>query len=79
MLLFIPALRRRRMLRSLAALALAACGLSAISGCSNAAVNAPPVLKSSAGSYTVTVKGIGTPSGSSTAVTVTTTFSLTIN
>jgi len=79
MLLFIPALRRRRTLRSLFTLALIACGLSAISGCSNSAVNAPPVLKSSAGSYTVTVTGAGTPSGSSTAVTATTTFTLTIN
>ncbi len=79
MLLFVPALRRRRTLRFLATLALIACGLSAISGCSSSAVNAPPVLKSSAGNYTVTVKGTGTTSGSSTAVTATTTFTLTIN
>jgi pseudomonalisin len=79
MLLFIPALRRRSTLRFLATLALIACGLSAISGCSSSNVTAPPVLKSSAGSYTVTVTGTGTPSGSSTAVTATTTFTLTIN
>jgi pseudomonalisin len=79
MLLFIPALRRRRTLRSLATLALIACALSAISGCSSSTVSAPPVLKSSAGSYTVTVQGTGTPSGSSTAITATTTFSLTID
>ena len=76
MLLFIPAFRRRRNLRSLAALALTVFGFTALSGCSSSAAAAS---KSSAGTYTATITGTGVITGSSISTTATTSFQLTIN
>jgi pseudomonalisin len=75
MLCLVP-FRRRRVLRPLAAFALLALGLTALSGCSKnapATTSTPTTPKSSAGSYIVTV------SASGTSVSTTTTFNLTIN
>ena len=73
LLLFIPALRRRR---KFLALILLFCGISAISGCSSGSA---PVPKSSAGTYTVTISATGTTTGGSIATNASTSFSLTIN
>ena len=77
-LLCLVSLRRRRVFRSLAALAFLAIGISALSGCGGGGtVETPP--QGSAGSYIVTVTGTGTTTGSSIAYTTTQTFTVTIN
>ncbi len=76
MLLFVPSLRRRKALRSLAAFAVMLVGLAALSGCGGGSTS---TSKSSAGTYTVTVTGIGTSAGTTTASTASTTFTVTIN
>ena len=79
MLFFLPAFRRRRNLGSLLAVVLMALGAISLSGCGNGGT-APATIKSSAGTYTVTVTATGTTTGSTVAATpATTTFSLTIN
>lgn len=78
MLLVLPAFRRRRHLRLLAALGVMVFGFAALSGCGSSATPSS-TFQSSAGSYTVTVTGTGTNAGSSTSTTATTSFSLTIN
>jgi hypothetical protein len=75
MLCLVP-FRRRRFIRPLAAFALLAFGLAALSGCGGAST---PVKSSSDGTYTVTVTGTGTSTGSTTAYTSNTTFTLTIS
>jgi hypothetical protein len=64
------ALRRRRVLRSLALAALLTCGFGMLSGCGGG--SSPKTTLSSAGSYTATV------TGTSGSTTITTTFSVTI-
>jgi pseudomonalisin len=76
LLLFIPALRRRRRILPLMLLF---CGISAISGCSSNSSPASTTPKSSAGTYTVTLSATGTTSGSSIAASASTSFSLIIN
>jgi subtilase family serine protease len=76
MLLCLVPFRRRRFIRSLAAFALLACGLVAISGCGGS--GAAAVKSSSDGTYTGTVSGSGTSTGAGAAFTSSTTFTLTI-
>ena len=77
-LLCLVPFRRRRFFRSLAGLTLLAIGLTAMSGCGGGG-NAPTPKKSSAGTYTVTVNAVGTPTAYSTPFNATTSFTLTIN
>jgi hypothetical protein len=74
MLLFFPSLRRRKVLHSLVAFVVMLVGIASLSGCGSGSTPAP-TTKSSAGTYTVTVTG----NGGTTASTVSTTFSVTIN
>jgi len=74
--LFLPAIRRRRLFRSLAAFGLLAIGLASVSGCGGGgAVQTPP--QGSTGVYAVTVTGTGTTNGYTT--TASTTVSVTVN
>ena len=77
-LFFMVAFRRRKTFRALAALAFLAIGFTALSGCSGGGTP-PKTIKSSAGSYTVTVTGTGTTTGSTVSATGSTSFTLTIN
>ncbi len=79
LLLGLLPLRRRPRWLPLAMLLLAA-GFLPLSGCGKGGTASPaPVTHSSAGTYTVTVMGTGTTAGSSTPVSSTTTFTVTIN
>jgi len=74
--LFLPAIRRRRFIRSLAAFGLLAIGLASVSGCGGGGtVQTPP--QGSTGVYSVVVTGTGTTNGYTT--TAPTTVSVTIN
>ena len=79
MLLCLVPFRRRRFIRSLAAFVLLACGLVAISGCGGNATGGTTSPKSSSdGTYSVTVTGSGTSTGSTVPFSASTTFTLTI-
>lgn len=79
MLLFFPSLRRRKVLSSLVVCVVMLAGIASLSGCggssSGGSSSTSSTSKSSAGTYTVTVTG----NGGTTASTVSTTFSVTIN
>jgi len=74
-LLCLVPFRRRRFVRPLAAFALLAFGLMAISGCGGSST---PVRTSSDGTYTGLVTGTGTSTGAGAAFSSNATFSVTI-
>jgi subtilase family serine protease len=78
MLLFIPSLRRRRMLRHLAALSILLCGIASLTGCGGSS-SPSPKPGSSAGTYTATITGTGTTTGPVTVIVATTPVQITIN
>ncbi|MBB5063750.1 S53 family peptidase [Granulicella mallensis] len=79
MLLFFPSLRRRKALSSLAVFVVMLAGIASLSGCGGGSgggsSSTSSTSKSSAGTYTVTVTG----NGGTTASTVSTPFTVTIN
>jgi hypothetical protein len=78
MLLCLLPFRRRRYFRPLAALALLAFGMAALSGCGGGGTPAP-VRQSSDATYAVTVTGTGTSTGAGAAFSTSTSFTLTIS
>jgi subtilase family serine protease len=68
--------RRRRAVRSLAALLVLLGGLAAVSGCGSGGTLPSAAVSGSAGVYTVTITGTG---GSSNSITASTSFTLTVN
>jgi len=77
-LLCLAPFRRRKAIRSLAALLVLLGGLATISGCGSGGSLAAAAT-ASPGAYTVTITGTGLPSGSSSAVTASTSFTLTVD
>jgi pseudomonalisin len=72
--------RRRKPWQGLALATCFAVSMAALNGCSSSKTTMTSSSpRSSAGAYTVTISGSGTPTGSSAVVTGSTTFALTIN
>jgi pseudomonalisin len=77
--LLLALFRRRSALRLFALTFCFVLSLAGLNGCSSSKANASPTpLRSSAGTYTVTINGSGTQSGTSAVVTASTTFAVTI-